>query len=46
MASNDDLSEQLNLMTKLNAVVDRMSRSVERIEESYQTQTNTLEKTA
>lgn len=44
MASNDDLSEQLGLMMKLNTVVERMSRSVDKIEESYQTQINTLEK--
>lgn len=44
MASSDDISEQLSLMTKLNNVVERMSRSVSSIESSYQSQINTLEK--
>ena len=37
MASSDDISEQLNLMTKLNNVVERMAKSVSSIESSYET---------
>ena len=44
MASSDDISEQLSLMTKLNNVVERMAKSVASIESSYETQISTLEK--
>lgn len=44
MATSDDLSEQLSLMTKLNNVVERMARSVASIESSFDSQISVLEK--
>ena len=43
-ASKDDLSEQLNITTKLNSVVEKMAKSVSNIGDSYETQINTLER--
>lgn len=44
MASKDDLSEQLNITTKLNGIVEKMAKSVSDIGDSYETQINTLER--
>lgn len=44
MASSDDLSDQLTIMTKLNGIVERMASSVSKIESSYETQIDTLGK--
>lgn len=44
MATKDDLSEQLNITTKLNGLVEKMAKSVADIGDSYETQINTLER--
>ena len=46
MATKDEVSEQLNLSTKLAAVVDRMAATYDHIEKSYQTQISSAEKLA
>lgn len=46
MATNDDLSEQLTLTSKLSAQMERMAVAAERLEKSYDTQIGAVEKLA
>ena len=44
MASKEDLSEQLKLTQQMNAVVQSMANNLSRIESSYETQIDAVEK--
>jgi hypothetical protein len=44
VATKEELSDQLTLMTKLAAQVERMSAAAEKLEQSYATQIDTLQK--
>lgn len=44
MATSDDLSKQLEITTKLAAMVERMAKASERVGESYESQISLIEK--
>lgn len=46
MASKEDLSEQLEIMQKLTAQVERMARAAERVEKTYADQVDVMTKLA
>lgn len=46
MASKEDLTEQLGLMTKLAAQVERMAAAAEKLEQSYSNQIDAVQKLA